>query len=804
MRASRTLSESSSTTAWDRRDQAKRPRGSQRCAMASVFCALMTLFACAVSTESLDLKGSAKEPGGDDEAWLRVAEAAAAQEAGRDDDAWRIVNEVLRDEPLFVPARRIWSDLLRGRGQVGAIWAELDQLEQRYGKRAEIDYLRIRQIPNARERERAVYEGIKASPDSYWMRYAMAWAMGRLLRQPKARKPARKMLDDLIEIGRPWAEPLLLRNDLERNLTTTRWPRLPDAVALAKRLPMDTRLQLLLYRRGAPGIDSLVRALEGGVSADRVAELLRFPRLRPGHEWAFVRHLDRRPDVRKRLVGVGLGLRLAWMAAARGESELAEQILLESCKQLRPSPSERRGKLLRSGLRELMRLYARRGDIDAAIELYRTRVPRSVIFDGRNRLTARLGAVLDGPCRGLCGPSDDLPRIRSALRVLLEAGWIEECEAFGRFHAARHKDDAQLAALVDEAERFLRFEQGFAEAVSSGSSKKQELSKTLDNLRELSQRIYGHDVVGKPRILDFPMLGGELVDPFGPGLPAFFDRYNRHLIFGRLTGSSIGCILGLKLREARLDSRERMPLLGLCREIVLEEKTISITAGFGIIDPAGVALWNHYFLDLRALRNWVADVWQISDSVRTTGAAAVLDTPFVRTVPALDASRPCQVNWRLIAREVVENDWDWDRLWQEVYDLIRLHEQAHLVDAHRYLPIGNHFGPALWLFAASGFSASSLQADLEGRAEIAALALGANPRLTLAHITAFTTSLHRPGESMHQVGFGRVLRRLIELWQADGAPGAIDPEHNLLAQLDRLDPELAASYANTILDELDF
>lgn len=742
--------------------------------------------------------GEAKE-----DVWRLVATADALRELGRDDEAQQLIAGLLAENPLFVPAARLHQNYHRERGRTGLLWQEVELLKARYPGRPEPLYLEARLIPEFREKKRFISDALARFPGSFWVRYAAAWCLSQETDAEK-RRQAEVMLRELTELDVPWAPALwLLYHAQDAHMLPS--PHLKKFTAMARRLPEDGRLDLLTYIGGGGEVSHLLAAVEKAPASAELLHVLANQRIADGHGRTLVRFLARRPEVASRWIRHGAGLLLARLALQHGEQELAEDWLRKACSGRTPSPAiEWRGRL-RTGLRESMRLAVHRGDIDSAIEQWESRL-RPELFDaGRNRIGARVQGLLRGPLRRPEGPKDAAQAVES-LRILLRAGWVEEAAVLAGRWTKAFPNDERLEAQLDEAEDFLLFEEAFADLFGGPTNHqraKGSLQSVIGRVRELSQRVLGRDVVGQPRILTFPLLGGELLDPFGPGLTRWFDHYNRHLVLGSLSGKQAAVILGVKLFEARLPRQAAMPLLGLCREVVIESKLVSTSAEIGISDPAGIALWNHYVLDLRAMRKWVADLLVMRDRLAEQQLATVLDDPIAPT-GALDMSRPCQVSWKLTGRAMLEGGWDEQRTWREVYRLLQIHERAHLRDAHRFLPVGSHIGPALWLFAAAGFSTRSLLANLEGRAECAALALGADPTLALGHLTGFMSEPYTSGSSVHQVGFKRVLRRILELWQADGAPGALLPDRNLFAQLHRVPRHLAVHYARAVLEELGF
>jgi hypothetical protein len=103
-----------------------------------------------------------------------------------------------------------------------------------------------------------------------------------------------------------------------------------------------------------------------------------------------------------------------------------------------------------------------------------------------------------------------------------------------------------------------------------------------------------------------------------------------------------------------------------------------------------------------------------------------------------------------------------------VLDVIRRHERRHLVDSFHYLPFEDNLWRGLGLLLGFGLSPAAIEAEMERRAELAALATSPHLDVVLAHVADF---LGEPDpDSPHVVGFGRLGRELVEELVADGVP----------------------------------
>ena len=107
-----------------------------------------------------------------------------------------------------------------------------------------------------------------------------------------------------------------------------------------------------------------------------------------------------------------------------------------------------------------------------------------------------------------------------------------------------------------------------------------------------------------------------------------------------------------------------------------------------------------------------------------------------------------------------------------------------------FLPAENNFWRVLGLIISHGFSRSSIEAEMETRAEVAALAMSPHTRLVLAHIGVFLEG--DPLESVHASGFRRLAQRLARRLEDVGHVGAASRWH-------LLDPAVVREQAQEML-----
>ncbi|MBI5364557.1 MAG: hypothetical protein HZA53_15375, partial [Planctomycetes bacterium] len=107
------------------------------------------------------------------------------------------------------------------------------------------------------------------------------------------------------------------------------------------------------------------------------------------------------------------------------------------------------------------------------------------------------------------------------------------------------------------------------------------------------------------------------------------------------------------------------------------------------------------------------------------------------------------------------------------------HEEGHLCDRARFLPIWKHLGAAFAFALECGFSPARIQEELEYRAQLTALAEVPEPRIPLAQILDAAESGSN-GVTPHASAYARLLDDLLQVLDE-----AIEREPGRFATIDR-------------------
>jgi hypothetical protein len=707
-------------------------------------------------------------PGSDPRLDPRVAAARAQFERGETAAALAVVADVLAEAPAHVDAHRLRQDALRQRGRLGLLLAEAEQRLERTPDDAAAHYLMGRVAADDAAKRRCFERATRLAPQSLWGWLGTAFVL-------RATDPARalRLYERLYDLsGRhetvavSYAAALRAARQDDRaievyeTLRASAPTRGIGELGLAESwFGSDTRVRAwepplakaLELRPFDPGVRSLVQraaARWGEADLQQMLDILR-------------RDADRlRQFCRDEGVHV-----LASLFAQAGDPFAARGVLAEH--------GEREP--MQAAARRLARqLLLRTGDLRGFLAALRAAHPIDLLADETNKVRGLWVTILQGPWMAAADPLAEPAAAAALVHALLQAGLLEEADTVGTMALLRH-DLPALRAHRDEARREVAFQRAVRRvvyhgyAVADGSGR--DLEATLEEIRRISIEFLGTDVVGAPRLFKVPFVG-TLVDPFAPGLGAHFARYNRHLVLGQRSGGPVEAMLLTRLSVRDLPQEGPLPLAGPCQEVIGEDRAIRPLSGVLGGDLAGVALLNHYVIDLDAVFEWAAGLRERRRIVRADGDALLRD-PLPSGRDELD---PAGVDWRLTALSPVQDS----ELDAAVLDMVRWHERAHLVDSFHFLPVESNFWRVLGLILRNGLRPSAVEADLEGRAETAALALSPHTELVLAHVAVFLASDSEG--SPHARGFRGLARRLIAELRASGAAapqashwGGLDP-----------------------------
>lgn len=698
-------------------------------------------------------------PGVDDRRDPALREARTLFERGSEIEALAAAELVLLEAPDHVDALRLRQDILRQRGRIGLLLAETEERLRRAPGDALAHYLRGRLVSGTARKLQAFRRAADLAPRSFWGWLGVAFVL-RTLDPQRAITIYTRLYE--LSGGHPTVAVALaaalrsVRRDAdalriyERLRATPEWRGIGELGMAETLLAGDERarawaplVKALELRPFDPGVRQLVQlAVASGLPEDRLQQLLDV--------------LRRDPERLRAFCGDGGAPILASLFARVGEPFAARSVL----------EAFAAGEAGTAAVRRLKRqLLLSTGDVRGFLEEVVRAHPAFLLEDESNQVRGLWVTLLRGPWSSSHDPIARVEDAAGLTEALLRVGLLEEADIVGTMALLRHKDaDAawrqRLSATRDEARREEVFERAVRHVVYQGyvdSGAARDLATTLADLRRISIDYLGSDVVGTPRTFWIPFVG-SLVDPFAAGLGQHVARYNRHLVLGQRAGGTVEAMLLTRLSVRELDPGGPLPLAGACREVIGEDREIRPLSGVLGGDLAGVALLNHYIVDMDAVREW-------ADGVRDRRAIAAADDFRLLRDPLpddVDDLEPAGVDWRLAVVSPVQDS----ELDAAVLDMIRWHERAHLVDSFFYLPVESNLWRAIGLLMRNGFRPGAIEAELEGRAETAALALSPHTGLVLAHVAVFLAG--EADSSPHAKGFRALAQRFLALARERG------------------------------------
>ena len=289
---------------------------------------------------------------------------------------------------------------------------------------------------------------------------------------------------------------------------------------------------------------------------------------------------------------------------------------------------------------------------------------------------------------------------------------------------------------------------------------------------------------------------GQAGDPVG-GLAAELDALGRFGIFGEALGGGgpDGTLLRRLLVERRSGEHLGVPWSGLvawCEGADVESRPGRLGARI-----SGAALHEGYWVDVAAVREDLL-VWRRleqsfldgEDRAALEAALAVRGLPL--EPPARAGALVALLGQADRVRLAILRERGASPTLDELVLLTALHEEGHLCDRTRFLPIGTNLLGGLRLLSAGGFSPRGVMRELEERAQLVCLAQAPDPRVPLADILAaaeFGGSV-TPHAGAYRELLEAWLELLAELVAADpGAFPSLDRGHLLAHQLHWLGPE---------------
>ncbi len=278
----------------------------------------------------------------------------------------------------------------------------------------------------------------------------------------------------------------------------------------------------------------------------------------------------------------------------------------------------------------------------------------------------------------------------------------------------------------------------------------------------------GRDLVESPRF-DYGLIGA-LIHP-GPefsaaddeagrgtegrkvsGLAAEMSKIGRFALFGQVVGSRPdGSVLKTLLVEPRSGEHLGIPWRG----------TIAWCEGTDVLARAsrlgaslsGAALHEGYWVDIEVVRRDLASWNRLRERFSRPGMSGRIDAVLATRGVALERSPQGEARYRRLRRSTRALLGESDRVrlavmrdragsggvlgsvsLDDLVHVVATHEEGHLCDRERYLPLTDNLGSAVKLLLAGGFSPHGVQRRLEYRAQLVALCEVADPRLALSDV----------------------------------------------------------------------
>ena len=716
-------------------------------------------------------------PGADESLFDRLQKAREAVLKDETAAALQLVEEILEKNPRHVNSHRLRQDILRRRGRIGLVLSEAEKrLANRPGS-ASAHYLMGRVEETTEAKQAAFRRALGHDRENFWGWYGLAFT---LIREDNAR--ASEIYSYLwaqsnhhMRVGVAFAQSLrrgARAGDASRIYHEIRraHPGIGSAgmaetlVRSGKRYRAWAYLVAALRDRSFDGaVRGLVaEVLDRGLRDDEVQHLL---------------DVLRTDAERMRYFTKGSPGLLAQLFRRVGEPQAALRVL-------RSSP-----RLLAAERHAYRRLLISCDGVAAFLRDLEDGAIQPLLDDEGNQVRGLWKALLSGPWIRATDPLAEPSGSLALTRSLMEVGFLGFADLVASKALLRHGDAASsLRPLHDEIRKEIAFESGLRRILTSGYARFRgdgssiTLRQTMDKLRELSLQTIGRDVVGKPKLFELPFVG-TLVDSLGPGLPAHLAKYNKHLVMGQRNARPVEGMILTRLSRRHVDPLPDVPLPLRTVEVIGEHRELE---PFEQGDVAGIALLNHYVVDMDEVRAWAATVAARRRISKEDGDVLMADP-----IPEGVAPRtPAGVEWRLSVLSPVE-DKD---LEIAVLDIIRWHEQGHMVDFGHLLPVEWHPLRAIALTVRNGFSALAVASEMEARAELTALAMSPHTQLVAAHIAGFLTG--DSGQSPHARGFRALVDDILDELRKRDVPKS-DVRH-----WHRVDPHTLRDVARHLLKRL--
>jgi hypothetical protein len=411
--------------------------------------------------------------------------------------------------------------------------------------------------------------------------------------------------------------------------------------------------------------------------------------------------------------------------------------------------------------------------------------------------------------------------------ALLAAGWFEEAESWASALALRAREPALALAsraaagqalLAGVRDTLARLDEGRSAFLVAGEREGGE-ARSLDSLEDVLQALQGHferyrgaplatPLVDSPRLSfgalasvvhpgpvfsrEDERLGRGAAGADVPGLAHELAHLGRFGIFGSAPGTRPdGAVLRLVGGEWREGTHLGVPFTGWvawCEGADLESRPGRLGSGV-----SGAALHEGYWIDLERVRRDFERVRAL-ETRYLEAAGGGLARALSERGPRLPREHgpdermrwmaPLGEGERVLLAALAEREPEvgGGRLgFDEWLDLTCLHEEGHLTDRTRFLPLLAHWPRVLGFLLRHGLAPRAVARALEYRAQLVALCEAPDPRLVLAECLQAAES--EGGVLAHGEAYRELVQDFLrELAPLDPLPG-LDSGYYVLYQL---------------------
>jgi hypothetical protein len=422
-----------------------------------------------------------------------------------------------------------------------------------------------------------------------------------------------------------------------------------------------------------------------------------------------------------------------------------------------------------------------------------------------NEAAVRFDATREA-CEAASAAPEDPEALRTLGLALLSCGWVEEAGSV--LSRAERLGSPDSKPLLDRARKHLEFvrrlrmflhEEYGKHARSEG---KEDLESLFAGIGAISREVLGEDLGRDNRVRDFFPIG-EIVDPTAPAessLLRYFAAFNQHLVLGRRRGLPPEAALMtvvIRDRAARGPDTGAETPFDLVAGEDFEIESLGEYLGGSLL---GMALLRHLYVNLDTVFNREVRLRRDREAAERDRGRLVRFGAWRaesrQEALALDTGNGLSESLLLRDGASAEGEAPLRTAFEEVLR----HERMHVRDAARFLPVSRHPLAALSLALRCGLSATEIEATLEERAALAALAASPRPYLALASLLEFAP--YPESALPHSRGFCRLLGRILEriLDNPELYP-SVDRERNLCRQLHLLSAEEISGIARALAEE---